>query len=84
MCDVCMEATRCVFLPLFLYTMKLCAFVLQNTHNFIMYKNNGNERKMFLNKNHASRVGEKVLKQDDLISDIPTCNTVHFYNPTSL
>ena len=27
--------------------------------------NNGNKHKTFLNKNNASRFGEKVLKQDD-------------------
>ena len=30
-----------------------------------MYKNNGNKHKRFLHKNRVSRVGEKVLKQDD-------------------
>ena len=40
--------------------------------------------KMFLNKNHVSRVGEKSTQTRGLVSDIPTYNTVHFYNPTSL
>ena len=51
-----------------------------------MYKKNRNERKMFLNKNHASRVGERSTEIRQLTSDIPTYmyNTVHFYKPTSL
>ena len=38
-----------------------------------------NRHKMFLNKNHAGRVGEKSAETSE-----PTYNTVHFYNPISL
>ena len=34
----------------------------------------------FLDKNHASRIGEKSTQTRQLISDIPTYDTVHFYN----
>ena len=49
-----------------------------------MYKNNGNKHKMFSNKNHMSRIGGKSTETRQLTSNIPTYNTMHFYNPTSL
>ena len=45
MCDVCMEASRCFLLPLFLYIMKLWVLSYYKAHNFIMYKKNGNKSK---------------------------------------
>ena len=39
---------------------------------------------MFSNENHASGVGENSTETRGLTSNIPTYNTVHFYNPTSL
>ena len=35
-------------------------------------------------KNSVIRIGEKKTETRPLTSDIPTHNTVHFYNPTSL
>ena len=55
------EATRYILLPL---VLKLHMLTYYEAHNFITYKNNGSKHKMLLTKNHVSRFGEKVLKQD--------------------
>ena len=39
---------------------------------------------MFLTKNHASRVSEKITEARALTYDIPTYNMVHLYNLSSL
>ena len=52
-------------LPLLWYIMKLCAFLFTKHTISLCTKTMKTRIKMFSNKNHASRVGKKVLKQDD-------------------
>ena len=58
----------CVPLLLFLYIMRLHLLSCYKAHNFITYKNNGNQPYLhvfllkMLSKNRASGVGQKVLE----------------------
>ena len=82
----CMCGNNKTYTPtiVFVYNEIMCAFLLQCTHSFIMYKNNGNKHKMFLSKNQVSRVGEKSTQTRGLTSDASMYNIVHFYNLTLL
>ena len=49
----------------FVHNEIMLAFLLQNIHDFTMYKNNGNKNKTFLHKSMEIGLVKKALKQDD-------------------